>query len=309
MKKKIAIIVGIIILILLATNLLSMADLKAEISSSAIDVKGGQEVTITLKFNEYKEIKNGLNAYKATLEYNNDIFEEVTQENFVCQNNWERLKYNKSTGEFVAIKKVGSNEPEEVVKITLKAKEALKATITNVKIKDIVTSEGEKDIKVEETNLAINIIEEQEEKPEEPKTEKITSTKYNIEQIYLSRVLPNTTVEQFKQNVNLEYVTTEPKMIFKDKEGKELEESSKLTTGTTIKVGNTLQYTIIVIGDTDGDSEITVNDLAELKLHLLEVKMLDEIKTKAADIDNDNEITINDLAQIKLILINLLELE
>ena len=57
MKKKIAIIVGIIILILLATNLLSMADLKAEISSSAIDVKGGQEVTITLKFNEYKEIK------------------------------------------------------------------------------------------------------------------------------------------------------------------------------------------------------------------------------------------------------------
>jgi len=121
--------------------------------------------------------------------------------------------------------------------------------------------------------------------------------------------VPKTTVAEFKRNVTLENVTTDPKMIFKDKEGKELEESSKLTTGTTIKVGNTLQYTIIVIGDTDGDSEITVNDLAELKLHLLEVKMLDEIKTKAADTDNDNEITINDLAQIKLILINLLELE
>ena len=58
-------------------------------------------------------------------------------------------------------------------------------------------------------------------------------------------------------------------MIFTDKEGKELEENSKITTGTKIKVGNTLQYTIIVIGDTDGDSKITINDLAELKLHLL----------------------------------------
>ena len=57
-----------------------------------------------------------------------------------------------------------------------------------------MTSEGEKILKVEETKLAINIIEEQEEKPEEPKNRKITSTKYNIEQKYITRVLPNTTV-------------------------------------------------------------------------------------------------------------------
>lgn len=309
MKKKIIIIVGMVILMLLFANVFSKANLKAEISGSTIDVKGGQEVTIILKFNEYKEIKNGLNAYKATLEYNSDIFEEVTQGSFVCQNNWEELKYNKNTGEFVAIKKVGSNIPEDVVKITLKAKEKVKATITDIIIKDIVTSEGEKDIKVEDVKLEVNIIEEQEEKPEEPKPEKIISNKYNIGQEYITRVLPNTTVHQFKQNVTLENVTTTPQMIFIDKDGRELEENSKITTGTKIRVGNTLQYTIIVIGDTDGDSSITINDLAELKLHLIETRLLDEIKLKAADIDNDNEVTINDLAQMKLILINLLEIK
>lgn len=309
MKKKIIIVIGIVILILLVASVFSKANLKAEISGSTIDVKGGQEVTITLKFNEYKEIKNGLNAYKATLEYNSDIFEEVTQTNFVCQNNWEELKYNKSTGEFVAIKKVGSNVPEEVVKITLKAKEKAKATITDIIIKDIVTSEGEKDIKVEQTKLEINIIEEQEEKPEEPKQEKIISNKYDIGKEYITRVLPNTTVEQFKQNVTLENVTTTPQMIFTDKDGIELEENSEIATGTKIKVGNTLQYTIIVIGDTDGDSSITINDLAELKLHLIKMKLLDEIKLKATDIDNDNEVTINDLAQMKLILTNLIEIK
>ena len=165
MKKKVMIrlfiIVGLLISILLVVNIRSMASLKALIISPTKDLKGGQEVTITLKFDEYKEIKEGINAYKAILEYSDEIFEEVGQEKFICQNDWENLKYNKQTKEFVAIKKAGTNTPEDVVTITLKVKEGAKATTTDIKIKDIVTSEGEKDIPIEETKITINIIEEQ----------------------------------------------------------------------------------------------------------------------------------------------------
>ena len=56
-------------------------------------------------------------------------------------------------------------------------------------------------------------------------------------------------------------------------------------------------------GDTDGDGEITINDLAQVKLHLLEIRLLEGIDAIAADIDNDGEITVNDLAQIKLIIL------
>ena len=88
-----------------------------------------------------------------------------------------------------------------------------------------------------------------------------------------------------------------------------LAEDGIVTTGTQIKVGKTLQYTLVVIGDTDSDGEITINDMAELKLHIIEKELLEGIKLKAADVDNDGEVTINDLAQMKLILIDLLKLE
>lgn len=309
MKKRVIIITILIALILLTSNLLAAANLKAEAKASVSELKAGEEVTITLRFDEYQQIQEGLNAYQATLEYNKEIFEEVKQEDFQCLNDWEKLQYNQATGEFVAIKKVGSTEPEDVVSIILRAKQTVKATTTDIKIKDIVTSQGERDIVIAETKSTINIIEEQTEKPEEPKIEKITSTKYTIAGSYITRILPNTTVAQFKENVTLENVTTEPQIVFTDHEGMPLAEDGILTTGTQIKVGKTLQYTLVVIGDTDSDGEITINDMAELKLHMIEKELLEGIKRKAADVDNDDEVTINDLAQMKLILIDLLELE
>ena len=312
MKKIVGNIIVFIILILLAGSLLAAENLIAIVSSSVNDLKAGQEVIVTLKFDQYQEIKNGLNAYKATLEYDKNIFEEVLEQNFVCQNDWEELKYNKDTGEFIAIKKAGSKAPEEIVKITLKAKEGVKACTTDVKFKDVVTSEGKKDINLSEIKVTINIIEDQQEKPDEPKPpqpEKITSDKYTIEQGYISRILPKTTVQQFKQNVKVENVTTDPQMVFTDENGNALQDDSLISTSTKLKVGSTLQFTLVVTGDTDGDSEISINDMAKVKLHLIETKLLTGIELKAADIDNDGEISINDLAQIKLILIDLFELK
>ena len=74
-------------------------------------------------------------------------------------------------------------------------------------------------------------------------------------------------------------------------------------------MGETLEYTIIVTGDIDGDTEITINDLAKLKLHLIEQELLQGISLKAADIDEDAQITVNDAAQIKLVLIDLFEIK
>ena len=309
MKKKIVVIILLISLMLFAKNILAMTNLVAQTKVSTNELEGGQEVTITLRFDEYQEIKNGINAYKATLEYNKDIFEEIKQSDLQCLNNWEKLQYNQATGEFVAIKRSGSKAPEDVLSITLRTKQEVEATTTDIKFKDIVTSEGEKDINIAETKATINIIKDQTEKPEEPKQEKITSDKYTITQSYIERILPNTSVAQFKENVTLENVTTEPQIVFTDHEGRPLAEDEMITTGTQIKVGKTLQYTLVVIGDIDSDGKITINDLAKLKLHLIDKQILEGTKLKPADVDNDGNITINDLAQMKMILIDLLKLE
>lgn len=312
LKKLACTMIGIIfMLVILITIKVQASDgLKASVQSSKIEIKKTEEIVITLKLDEYQNIKNGINAYKATLEYDEDIFEEVLEKDFESKNNWEMLKYNKDTKELVAIKKAGSTVPEEVVEVRLKAKEEIEPKTTEIKVKDIVTSDGKRDIEIEEAKVAVNVIKEQEEKPEEPeKLEKITSQKYRIEKAYIERIAPKTTVAKFKQNVTLENVTTNPQMIFTDENGNELQEDSFITTGTKLKVGSSLQFTLIVIGDIDRNSEITVNCLARIKLHLIGSELLTGIELKAADMDDDKEITINDLAQMKLVLIDLLEIK
>lgn len=295
------------IVILITINVQASNNLKATIQSSKNEVKKAEEIEIILKLQDYQDIKDGINAYKATLDYDENIFEKVLEQNFTCKNNWELLKYNKDTKEFIAIKKAGSKEPEEVASLILKTKEEAQPKTTEVKIKDIVTSDGKKDINVEEAKLVIDVIEEQEEKPEKP--EKITSNKYKIEEGYISKILPKTTIAQFKQNVKVENVTTEPQMSFIDENGNTLQEDSLIKTGTKLKVGSSLQFTLIVTGDIDGDAEITINDLANIRLHLIDKKSLTGIKLKAGDIDEDGEVTINDLASMKLILIGLSEIK
>lgn len=315
LKKLACAIIGIIfmLVILITINVQASNSLKAVMQSSKEELKKTEEVEITLKLDEYQDIKNGINAYKATLEYDSDIFEEVLESNFVCKNNWEMLKYNKDTKEFIAIKKAGSKVPEDVVTITLKVKEEVEPKVTEVKTKDIVTSDGKKDINIDETKVEIDIIKEQDTKPEEPdvpqKPEKITSEKYRIEENYISKIVPKTTVATFKQNVKLENVTTSPQMVFTDANGNVLQENDLITTGTKLKVGKTLQFTLVVTGDINKTSEITIDDVAQMKLHLIGKELLEGIELKAADIDDDKEITINDLAQMKLVLINLLEIK
>lgn len=64
----------------------------------------------------------------------------------------------------------------------------------------------------------------------------------------------------------------------------------------------------LLLGDIDLDGEIAVNDLAQLKLHLIEEELIIEKKRlKIADLDQDGDITINDLAKLKLMIISDLE--
>ena len=140
-KKKVMLILILIVLILLASNILAMSNLVAQVKTSTNELEAGQQVIITFGFDKYEQIKKGINAFKAKLEYDKEIFEEVKQSDFQCLNDWEKLQYNQATGEFIAIKRAGSKAPEDLVSITLKTKQGVKATSTDIVITDIVTSE------------------------------------------------------------------------------------------------------------------------------------------------------------------------
>ena len=128
--------------------------------------------------------------------------------------------------------------------------------------------------------------------------ETIKSDKYTIEDNYVSKIASNTTVEQFKENIE-----GNQEITFIDKDGNVLEDNAIITTDTIAKLSDNKQYTLIVTGDIDCDGEMTINDLAQMKLYIIDLEKLSESRIKAANLDDDTEITINDLAKMKLELI------
>ena len=109
-----------------------------------------------------------------------------------------------------------------------------------------------------------------------------------------------TTVAEFKQNVEANREIT-----IIDNNGNKLEDDDIIGTGMTIKVGEELEYTLIVRGDINGDGKITITDIARIKLHLIEKEILTGADFIAADLNNDEALTVTDLAQIKLIFLEI----
>lgn len=261
----------------------------------------GTEFEVNVNINNMKNIGKGILSLTGQLEYNKELLERIS---ITGKNGWD-LKdkfFNEENLKFVIDNDGYITEDGEMITIKFKVKDNLaENTQTTIKVKGITASGGDGIIGTPDAELGIKI-----QKPEEPVEEKITSEVYDIndQDKDISRIAPGTTVAKFKENVE-----TKQKMVFMDKQGNTLGEDSVLATGMTIKVGETLEYTLIVTGDIDEDGDITINDLAKVKLHLIESEVLTGIYLKAADVDNDKDITINDAAQIKLVLIDLFEIK
>lgn len=114
---------------------------------------------------------------------------------------------------------------------------------------------------------------------------------------YISRIMPNTTKDKFTSNIRLgsDYSV--------NIETIKLEDKDLLYTGskTSIYRGSNVyaDYINIVIGDIDGDAEVTSSDLLKVRQHLIGTKVLDGIYLLSADIDDDAEITSSDLLRIR----------
>ena len=131
-------------------NAYATSGIKAVLESRNTNLSNSREVEVILRLDNYEKIDKGVNVYKATLEYDKNVFEEVSESDFEPLNNWEEIKFNKDTGEFIAIHKTGSKVSEEIMKIKVKVKDNAKAGKEDIVIKDIVTSDGKKDMVVEE---------------------------------------------------------------------------------------------------------------------------------------------------------------
>lgn len=81
----------------------------------------------------------------------------------------------------------------------------------------------------------------------------------------------------------------------KDSAGKVIDINSKIITGNVIN--NT--YKIVLLGDINGDGEITPSDYMKIKNHIMKKSTIDNVMLDGADINMDKAITPSDYMKVK----------
>lgn len=148
---------------------------------------------------------------------------------------------------------------------------------------------------------------------------------YEIENNYIKRVKPETTISEFLNKIKTQIPGNEYKILDENNEEiKENEDNQQDETTddnnqteennkTYVKTGNKLQvdgkiHEISVIGDLNGDGILDMIDLSKLILHLSEYTLLDEKYEISSDINFDKTIDLRDLSKMIQVLSKSIEL-
>lgn len=131
------------------------------------------------------------------------------------------------------------------------------------------------------------------------KSSVITSDEFRVNEAekLIEKVPTGMTKQEFLEKIR----STEAIKIYKN--GRELFNNEKVGTGTIVRIGNDTTYTVVVLGDVNGDGELTVVDLAKCKLHTIWKENLTGYYEKAVDFNGDKVVNIVDLSRLKLKLI------
>lgn len=131
----------------------------------------------------------------------------------------------------------------------------------------------------------------------------INEYNYDEDNNYISNIAANTTVDNYKKNIELlDGYTVE--VDYKPIDGK-----SVLYTGSKTKIyrNQTLyaELTNVVSGDVNGDGKITSADYVKIRKHIMQTEIIkDNLYFYSADVNNDNKISSADYVKIRKYIMN-----
>ena len=149
LKKLVIVFVFICLLVLSNGIYASNFDVSLEMDNT----NQNNSIVLILKL-RHINFENIISTIEANLEYDKEIFSNVTIENL---NEWS-IVYNDKNTKLIGFK-VSDKEinQEDLCKINLQLKENIKDTDTKIVLKDIKSADGEKLVKTEDKTISINV--------------------------------------------------------------------------------------------------------------------------------------------------------
>ena len=114
----------------------------------SLNAKENSTYTLNVDLNDYN-----FNVYSGNINYDTNIFEELDSSSFNDED-VEIINYNEENHKFVII---FNDKKDKTLKITFKVKNINHTNSTVITIKDLVTSNGSEDIKLDNKNYEIKL--------------------------------------------------------------------------------------------------------------------------------------------------------
>ena len=288
---------------------------QAQILLSQEILREGESLEVTVALDGYQGIKEGLYGIHGTLEYDEEVFQRIEQQDFQLLNSWESFYYNPDNGQFVGIKKAGSLLEEEVFQIHFRTRTNLKAQSTEIGVAEVTVSEGKKDLPVKDGKSVVTVVssegqgvngEENSIKPGQGNTSAQDDGKISredsAEAATFFRKMALATGDMSRPLLFLGIglaallvLISAGRRLRRKRHGfRGILSLAVVLLGGFVVLSSV--YGMSIQGELNGDGMIDDADIIMLEKHLVELELLPKEKYRAADMNDDRSLTVTDLA-------------
>ena len=165
MKNKIIflLVITCVMLALMISNVYAADSYTVKLDASTETVLPGGTVVLHVTVPKI-DVEKGIGTLTGTIEYDKTVFEVIGTKDVKNKEDWESVTFNPNNGAFVTLTLSGDTlkESTEVFDITLKVLNTAKAGETQIKLSNISSSDGDKDIETADVTKKITIKEKSE---------------------------------------------------------------------------------------------------------------------------------------------------
>lgn len=287
--------------ITIGSNPIQAAQVESSVSKADKElIRQGDTVSVTVGFDSYTDVKEGINAVRGTLEYDESVFQQLDSADLTTVNDWESLRYNPDNGRFTAVKRSGGTEAEQILTIHFTAKEDVKAGDTRIAVTNLEVSEGNGDLHPAGSEVALAVVAQT---PQQSTSSGGNSAGESVRKPDSAAGIP-LTGDRLVPVVLLTLAggsaVTAYYIIYKNRSRRKLR-SIRLMTGAAVVAAAAFTaaagaYAFGGKGDVNGDGIVDYVDVRLLQDHLIDLELLSEEKWNAADMNSDGSLTVTDLS-------------
>lgn len=156
-KKFLKVTIVVMLIACMYANIVNALSFTATMTPSSSNVEESTEFTISVKVSNLDVGSNGINTLSGTLNYDEDVFETISDNSIEGLNSWSP-SYNSETKKITLTKTTFVKTEEQVFQVTFKTKSGLEeGTSGQIQFTGIVASNSESDITASDISTSISV--------------------------------------------------------------------------------------------------------------------------------------------------------